>query len=206
MREFSKIYYATISHLDAQIGKLIEQMESRGLMENTMIIFLSDNGYFLGNHGLGNKLTMHEESVRIPFFIYWDQLKKKSVHTDALISSIDLFPTILELAGAELPEYCQGVSLNPLLSGSSAYIREYVVSESVGVGGSLGHGHRMVVTDEWKYMLSDVGDEALFHLRNDLYELDNLVNNQQRIKIVNKLKKNLAQWKELTGDEKKIPD
>ncbi len=206
MREFSKIYYATISHLDAQIGKLIEQIESRGLMENTLIIFLSDNGYFLGNHGLGNKLTMHEESVRIPFFINWDQLKKKSASTDALISSIDLFPTILELAGAEIPEYCQGVSLNPLLSGSSEYIREYVISESVGVGGKLGQGHRMVVTHEWKYMLSDVGDEALYHLGNDLYELDNLINNQQHIKMINKLKENLARWKKLSGDKKEIPD
>jgi arylsulfatase A-like enzyme len=205
MKEFIRAYYATISHLDFQIGQLIEKMESKGLMENTMIIFLSDNGYFLGNHGLGNKLTMHEESVRIPFFIYWDKLKEKSKSTDALISSIDMFPTVLELAGIDIPDYIQGVSLHPLLSGSLKQIREYVVSESVGVGGTLGEGHRMVVTDEWKYILSDTGDEALFNLKEDLYELDNQIEKSEKQSIVSQLKTYLQEWKVLTGDQKNIP-
>jgi arylsulfatase A-like enzyme len=205
MKEFIRAYYATISHLDFQIGQLIEKMESKGLMENTMIIFLSDNGYFLGNHGLGNKLTMHEESVRIPFFIYWDKLNEKSKSTDALISSIDIFPTVLELAGIDIPDYIQGVSLNPLLSGSRNQIREYVVSESVGVGGTLGEGHRMVVTDEWKYILSDTGDEALFNLKEDLYELENKIEKSEKQSIVSQLKTYLQEWKLLTGDQKTIP-
>lgn len=205
MKEFIRAYYATVSHLDFQVGQLLEKMESKGLMENTMIIFLSDNGYFLGNHGLGNKLTMHEESVRIPFFISWDNLKEKSTSTDALISSIDIFPTILEMAGIDIPEYIQGISLYPLISGSGNSIRDYVVSESVGVRGYLGEGHRMVVSDKWKYMLSDTGDEALFNLKNDLFELDNQIKYSENQTIVNQLKMNLQEWKTLTGDQKMIP-
>lgn len=204
MQEFIRAFYATISHLDFQIGQLIEQMEAKGLMENTMIIFLSDNGYFLGNHGLGNKLTMHEESVKVPFFVYWDGLKNPSTVTDALISSIDIFPTILELAGMDVPEQIQGVSLNPLMTGSSNQIRDYVVSESVGVRGYLGEGHRMVVSGEWKYMLSGVGDEALFNLESDPYELDNLIKDPANQAIVSQLKAYLHEWKMLTGDQKNI--
>ena len=75
IKEFSKAYYATISQLDDEIGRLIEKLKSLNLYDSTLIIFLSDNGYFLGNHGLGNKITMHEESVRVPMFMNW---KKKN--------------------------------------------------------------------------------------------------------------------------------
>jgi arylsulfatase A-like enzyme len=205
IRDFTKAYYATISHLDFQIGELMTQLKSKGLMENTVIIFLSDNGYFLGNHGLGNKLTMHEESVHIPFFIYWDKLRKTQVHSDALISSVDVLPTILELAGLNRPDFLQGTSLKPLFSDPSKQLHKYVVSESVGVGGELGTGHRMVVTARWKYILSDVGDQALYNLENDLDELENLVKNLQNQRQVSLLKSCLGEWKNVTGDKTVIP-
>jgi len=87
INEFTKAYYATVSHLDFQIGELIDKLESKNLMKNTVLIFLSDNGYFLGNHGLGNKLTMHEESVHVPMFVFWDKLNSENHYSDALISS-----------------------------------------------------------------------------------------------------------------------
>jgi arylsulfatase A-like enzyme len=206
IREFAKAYYATISHLDYQVGELVKLMDSKGLMKNTVIIFLSDNGYFLGNHGLGNKLTMHEESVRVPFFVYSDQLKNGGIHSYAFISSLDLFPTILELAGIDIPKYLQGKSLKPLLSDPSGELHKFMVSESVGVGGKLGTGHRMVVRDEWKYMLSDTGDEALFNMRNDLFELNNLIKESRYTRKENDLKSCLKDWKKMTGDKKEIPD
>ena len=205
MSEFIKTYYAVISHLDYQVGELVKQMKSKGLMKNTVIIFLSDNGYFLGNHGLGNKLTMHEESVRVPFFINWDKLKK-NYRTDALISSIDIFPTILEMAGITIPDDNQGVSLVPFLSYMTDSTRNYVVSESVGVKGKVGEGHRMVVTDEWKYILSGTGEEALFNLKNDIYELNNLIGESQYQEKIKELRGDLREWKSLTGDKKDIPE
>ncbi len=205
IREFTKAYYATISHLDFQIGELIDQLQSKNLFENTVLIFLSDNGYFLGNHGLGNKLTMHEESVRVPMFIYWDKLPKTNIHSDALVSSVDVFPTILDLAGIDIPDYLQGISLKPLLANPSMQLNEYVASESVGVGGELGLGHRMIVKDKWKYILSDTGDEALFYLEDDLYEIDNLIDDIQHQGEVFKLKAFLIDWKNKTGDNKDIP-
>ncbi|MCB1122037.1 MAG: sulfatase-like hydrolase/transferase [Verrucomicrobiae bacterium] len=68
MRAFTHAYYATISHLDHQVGSMVDQLKAAELWENTILIYLSDNGYHLGSHGLGNKITMHEESVRVPMF------------------------------------------------------------------------------------------------------------------------------------------
>ena len=97
IKEFVKAYYATISHLDAQVGALIQQLRSAGKLENTIVIFLADNGCFLGNHGLGNKITMHEESVRVPFFVYGDRIKNKGTRFDQIVSSLDVLPPILTL-------------------------------------------------------------------------------------------------------------
>jgi arylsulfatase A-like enzyme len=205
IKEFTKAYYATISHLDFQIGELLDKLKTKNLLENTVIIFLSDNGYFLGNHGLGNKLTMHEESVHIPMFIYWNKLANKNIHTEALVSTIDVLPTILSLSGINIPDYFQGHSLQPLFSDPLLQINEFVVSESVGVGGELGSGHRMVVTDKLKYILTDTGDEALFNLENDIYELSNLLDDKQYHEEVLKLKAFLTDWKNKTGDKKDIP-
>jgi len=99
MKEVIKAYYGDVSCLDDQIGTLVGQLKANGLYDNTVIIYLADNGYFLGNHGLGNKVTMHEESVRVPMFIHSPLLPVKNAKSDALVSSLDVYPTIIDLAG-----------------------------------------------------------------------------------------------------------
>jgi len=204
IKEFSKAYYATISHLDFQIGSLIKQMDRNGHMENTVLIFLSDNGYFLGNHGLGNKLTMHEESVHVPMFIYWKKLGLKGRSSDALVSSIDVLPTVLELAGLPALEYLHGKSILPILKDQSMQINKYVASESVGVGGKTGMGHRMIRSKRWKYILTDINEELLFDLSNDPYEKNNLIDNKIYDLDFHLLKEYYQQWRYLVGDKKSI--
>lgn len=203
IKDFTKAYYATISHLDSQIGELITQLKNNNLLDNTIIIFLADNGYFLGNHGLGNKITMHEESVHIPMVVSSPLIKNKGTVYPEVTSSIDVFPTILDLAGVAVPKYLQGKSfVNVVKKGSTAKIQDYVVSEAVGVGGELGTGHRMVRSKKWKYILSDTNDEALFDLENDPYELNNIFSPNH--KAVPAMKKRLAEWKRVTGDKKDL--
>ncbi len=205
IRAFSKAYYATISHLDFQIGKLIRQLEEQGHLENTVLIFLSDNGYFLGNHGLGNKLTMHEESVRVPMFVYWNKLKIKQHRSDVLISSVDVFPTLLDLAGLPIPDYLQGKSLLPILNNESAHVNDYVASESVGVGGKTGMGHRMIRSGSWKYIVTDINDELLFNLSEDPFEQNNVINNPKTGAELKGLKDYYQKWSNLVGDKKVAP-
>jgi len=106
--EFMRAYYATISHLDFQVGELIGQLKRSGLHQDTVVVYLSDNGYLLGNHGLGNKITMHEESVRVPMSIHWPALPRKSITCPALVSSLDLLPTVLDLAQIPAPGHVSG--------------------------------------------------------------------------------------------------
>ncbi len=199
IKDFTKAYYATISHLDHQVGRLVDVLEQKGLKENTVIIFLSDNGYFLGNHGLGNKITMHEESVRVPLFIHWDGLKKKGFECRQLVSSLDVFPTVLELAGIPVPSHVFGTSLIPLFSDPETPIHDYVVSECVGKGGKTGQGHRMVRTLEWKYILTGTSEEVLYDELGDPHELVNLI--KEHPEIAGQMREYLANWMNQTGDQ-----
>ena len=178
---------------------LVDALEERGLKENTVIVFLSDNGYFLGNHGLGNKLTMHEESVRVPLFIHWDGLKQKNIVSRELVSSLDIFPTILELAGITIPDHIYGKSLSPLFDKPDRPIHDFVASESVGVDGKTGQGHRMVRTREWKYILTGTNEEVLYNENEDPLELYNLIDEHPEQAI--KMRMLMAGWMKQTGDQ-----
>ncbi|MCP4786338.1 MAG: sulfatase [Fuerstiella sp.] len=200
IRLFTKAYYATVSHLDDQIGRLVGRLRAQGLNDNTVFIFLSDNGYHLGNHGLGNKITMHEESVRVPMFVRWPAHVKKGIKSDALVSSLDVYPTLLELAGAAVPDDAMGKSLVPLLSNPASEIREVVFSECTGVGGKPGDGHRMARGKDWKYVLSDTNEQYLFDQSKDPFELKNLADEEGA--ELPKLQQSLATWMQHVGDRK----
>lgn len=198
--DFTMAYYATVSHLDSQIGGLVRELQANGLYDNTVLVFLSDNGYQLGNHGLGNKITMHEESVRVPMFIHWPGLPIKGIRCQELASSLDLYPTLLDLAGIQPEEGLEGRSLVPLFSAPTHPIRSYAASECVGVGGSLGMGHRMVRSKQWKYILTDVCEEALFNEVEDPYEMTNLAALPAHRQTLERMRAELRAWMKRTGD------
>lgn len=200
MLEFTKAYYATISHLDSQIGELIKVLKETGLYGKTVLLFLSDNGYHLGNHGLGNKITMHEESVRVPMFVHWPGLPVKGVRSQALTSSLDLFPTLLDLAGIQRMDWLEGQSLVPLFSNPELPVRDYVASECVGVGGSLGMGHRMIRSRQWKYVLTDVNEEALFDEIRDPFEMANLATLPTHRETLESMREAMRTWMKRIGD------
>ena len=200
MLAFIRAYYAVISHLDDQVGKFTDLVRETGLMENTVVFFLSDNGYHLGSHGLGNKITMHEESVRVPMFAFGAGITPGKT-TRALVSALDLYPTVLELTGApKPPESIMGKSLLPLLNDSSAPHRDTVFSECVGAGGKPGEGHRMARSDRWKLILSDRDEEFLFDQQNDPFEFKNRVADLEFAPVLHELRRELTQWMKEIGD------
>jgi len=198
--EFMRYYYAVISRLDNQIGALVESLKAAGQYENTVIIYIGDNGYNLGNHGLGNKITMHEESARVPMFVHWAGLRKTGVRTESLVSSLDIYPTLLALAGVKAPEYLMGNSLTPLFRNPEKPLRDYVASECVGVGGKPGEGHRMVCTGEWKYILTDTNEEVLYSLVDDPYEMNDVSGEEANRAVLNKLRGFMREWMSEVGD------
>jgi arylsulfatase A-like enzyme len=205
MKEVIKHYYGDVSCLDEHIGTLVGQLKTNGFYENTIIIYFADNGYFLGNHGLGNKITMHEESVRVPMFIHSPLLTVKQAKSDALTSSLDVYPTILDLAGVAAPPQLMGKSLRPILAAPTTSVRDHVITECVGPPDKrLGVGHRMVRTDHLKYILTSSNEEAFFDLRSDPYELANLINDEAMKPEIEKHRQMLKDWASSVG-EKRTP-
>lgn len=206
MKEVIKAYYADVSCLDEQIGRLVEQLKAAGLYENTIVVYLSDNGYHLGNHGLGNKITMHEESVRVPMFIHSPLLPVKRARSDALVSSLDVYPTLLDFAGVASPPQLMGKSLRPILASPSATVRDYVVSECVGPPERrVGTGHRMVRTDRFKFILSSSDEQAFFDLRTDPFELRNLIGDPALTGEIDRHRGMLREWTALVGETRLPP-
>ena len=200
MLAFTRAYYATISHLDDQVGQFAEQLRKRGLLKNTVVFFMSDNGYHLGSHGLGNKITMHEESVRVPMFAFGAGIES-GLRTRALITELDLYPTLLELTGATAPpQSLMGKSLLPVIKDPGTSHRETVFCECVGAGGKAGEGHRMARGERWKLILSDTDEEYLFDQQDDPFELTNRVADPALPPVLGKLRKELSAWMKLIGD------
>lgn len=161
---------------------------------------MSDNGYHLGSHGLGNKITMHEESVRVPMFAFGAGIKP-GLKTRALVTELDLYPTVIELTGATAPPRAMmGKSLLPLMKDPAATHRDTVFSECVGVGGKAGEGHRMARGDRWKLILSDTDEEYLFDQQEDPFELTNRIADPAFAPVLDMLRAELAAWMKSIGD------
>jgi arylsulfatase A-like enzyme len=199
MLAFTRAYHAVVSHLDDQVGRFANLLRDRGLLKNTVVFYLSDNGYHLGSHGLGNKVTMHEESVRVPMFAFGAGIKPGQ-RTRALVSALDVYPTLIELARAvPPPQPSMGKSLLPLFNDGAPH-RDTIFCECVGVGGKSGQGHRMARGDRWKLILSDADEEFLFDEHDDPFELYNRHDDPSLAPVLDKLRGELAKWMKTTGD------
>jgi len=170
-------YFANITQIDEQIGLLIETLAARGSLDNTVIIFTSDHGDCLGDHGHSQKWTMYEPSVRVPA-ILWGPGIQPGQRVEALTAMMDLGPTVLELAGLTPPPWMEAQSLLPALQGHEWPGRTHVFSEHakdmILTGTEL---MTMVRDDCWKYVeFIDSDDGQLFNLEADPSELRNLWN------------------------------
>ncbi len=170
-------YFANITQIDEQIGLLIETLTARGSLDNTVIIFTSDHGDCLGDHGHSQKWTMYEPSVRVPAII-WGPGIQHGQRVEALTAMMDLGPTVLELAGLTPPSWMEAQSLLPALKGHEWPGRTHVFSEHAKDMILTGTELMTMVRDEyWKYVeFIDSDDGQLFNLETDPNELRNLWN------------------------------
>lgn len=192
-------YYAAASYTDAQIGKLLDALDRLGLAENTIVILWGDHGWHLGDHGYWGKFTNYEQATRIPFIISAPGVTKAGSHTAALAQSVDLYPTLVELAGLPAPQTSpslEGKSLVPVLKDPAATVHEHVL-QVVPHQGQIGRSlrtttHRLV---EWKK--PGAGDGAQFELYDyvkDPLETKNLAGDQKE--LVESLRAKLASYPE----------
>lgn len=110
-------YCRTIHQVDVQVGRILDYLDSHGLADNTIVVYTSDQGFYMGEHGLYDKRFMYEEALRTPLLVRWPGHVKAGSRTDAMVQNIDTAPTLLDLAGVPVPEEMDGVSYKPILLG-----------------------------------------------------------------------------------------
>lgn len=179
LNEFIRQRYRLIAGVDAAVGRILSELQTLGIADNTVILFSADNGYYYGEHGLNTKFYLHEESIRVPLIVMDPRLPQRAGTTvDAITANIDLAPTLLDLAGLPAPATMQGRSLRPLLRDEKpAPWREALLCEN------LAKERRpmcdAIRTRDWKYIAyfeTQPLQEELYHLAVDPREQRNLAN------------------------------
>lgn len=213
-QRYIKDYLRCIKSIDDEVGRLIDYLEKEGLMDNTIIVYTSDQGFYMGEHGWFDKRFMYEESFRTPLIIRYPKAIKPGTKSNALVQNIDYAPTYLSLAGVEKPREMSGVSLEPLFNGKTPsnwrtdlyyHYYDYPAVHNV-------RRHDGVRTDRYKLIHfygkgemrndEDINCNELFDLKNDPNELHNLYGKKGYEKITKELETILDNYrKNLKVDE-----
>jgi arylsulfatase A-like enzyme len=164
-------YFGKISIVDHWIGRIIDACEKKGLWDDILVFFWSDHGEMLGDHGRIGKSVFYEQSIMVPFIVRWPRVVSKGMVNNSLVHQIDIYPTILDAAGAGQSPLCQGLNLMPVLDGTIDKLRDAALSEN-GKDNILRY---MVRTDRHKIEVDAFGNTLmLIDLKEDPDELSNL--------------------------------
>jgi uncharacterized sulfatase len=185
-REVIAAYHACVSFVDAQVGLILGTIDRLKLWDNTVVVFWGDNGFHLGEHGLWRKLTLFEESTRVPVIIVAPGMAKPGVATTQIVELIDLYPTLIELCGLPPVEGTEGTSLLPLLNDPDRPVKTAAFSVVARGENRLG---RSVRTDRYRYTEWPDGTAELYDHAADPGERRNLADNPDRDGLVRELKK-----------------
>jgi len=182
-------YYATTSFVDAQVGRVLDKLEETGLDKNTIVIFTSDHGYHLGEHGHWQKRTLFENATRVPLILSGPGINKNEKIINAPVELVDIYPTLMDLLKIDTPEFVSGMSFAPLLKDSSARVRESALTELI-IYNNKTQGYS-IKTD--RYRLTQWGENGylgyeLYDHKFDKVELNNLAENEAYENIKDSLK------------------
>ncbi len=199
---FFKRYCETLLGVDESIESVMDYLKQEGLDESTLVIYMGDNGFAFGEHGLIDKRQFYEESVKVPFLVRCPDILKGGQTINSMVQNIDVAPTILEVAGIKKPEQMQGISIVPLLKGEDVtwrdrifyeYYWEYAFPQTPTM-----HGVR---TDRYKYIhYHGIWDtNELYDLKNDPHEMHNLISSAQHQDTIKAMLGEMYDWLESTG-------
>ncbi|MEW6359390.1 MAG: sulfatase-like hydrolase/transferase [Planctomycetota bacterium] len=191
------VYYGMVTMVDECIGMVLDALRSRGLMDDTILIFTSDHGEQLGCHTLFQKMVCYEESIHIPFILRAPG--QTPGRREQLAGHNDILPTILDYAGIGIPDAVQGVSLRGIAEHPETPSRSEIFSE---YNGNVAHRwfQRTVVTDQYKYIYNHGDIAELYDLRNDPLEMTNLAGRRETASVEADLRGRLRKWMETSGD------
>jgi len=193
-RQLGASYCANIEHLDTEIGRLLAALESQGLAAETVVLFANDHGDMMGHHGQWGKGTAYDTSCRTPYIVRWPGQVPSGVVRESMVEAVDLPCTLLEIAGLSEPPtaYLPGTPGRSFLSyvrGETDAHRPWAYAEYSGWGV---HWH-MCCEPDWKYVMHLSGDDQLFNLTHDPWELHNLIDDPAQNVRVSRMRRQLLQ-------------
>jgi arylsulfatase A-like enzyme len=220
-------YLGNVALIDRAVGDILQALEECGQSENTVVVFTSDHGDMMGDHGLLRKAVMYEEALKVPLLVRVPWLARKGDRIPAKFCQIDLVPTLLGLLGEDVPELLHGMDRSPVLQGEADLdqpMRDDVFVEWNGLSWKTGRLFRdsplpadiweqvrgpwrtVISQDGWKLNLSPTDRCELYDLNNDPYELTNLFLDPAQADRIHELTERINQWQERTSDEVTLPD
>lgn len=192
-QRYIKNYLRCIRAVDEGVGRVLDYLDQSGLAENTIVIYSSDQGFYLGEHGWYDKRWMFEESLAMPFLIRWPGVIKPGTRSKALIQNLDYAPTFLDVAGVEIPADMQGASLLPLLKNEGMAPNGWRDAIYYSYSGEQTHqvaAHDGVRNDRYKlFHLPKTGEWQLFDLQTDPMEMRSIHDRPESKDILDQMKK-----------------
>ena len=194
IRKHLRDYYAVITYLDEQIGRIIRALKEIGEYENTIIIFSSDQGLAIGSHGLMGKQNLYEHTMGVPLIFSGPGIPE-GTSSDAFSYLFDVYPTVCELVGAKIPKSLEGKSLAPIVQGRTDKVRDTIFLAYRNV-------QRAVRRGQWKLIrYPRINKTQLFDLNEDPYETNDLANDSGYADKIEELLAAMAQQQKLFGDK-----
>lgn len=206
-RQLVHSYFACVSFVDAQFGKVIDELEKQGLMQDTIIVVWSDHGYHLGDQSGWGKATNFSLSTHVPLMVYAPGMKNGGQQTYALVEQVDLYPTITELAGIETPDYLEGTSLVPLLEDPTRQWKSAAFFQFPRWGKNVGHVEGFgLQTERYRYIewrerekggpIGEIKERELYDYAKTPPEAVNLAGNPEYQQVIEELSQALEKgWK-----------
>lgn len=188
-------YYAMITHMDAQIGRMLEALEKSGEMENTIIVFASDNGLAVGQHGLLGKQNLYEHSIKVPLIFKGPGIPENTIRLE-MVYLIDIYPTLMELTGLGIPQSVEGISMLDLINQDAGEIRDEMGFAYLDI-------QRAILDDTYKlieYYVDGERTTQFFDIEEDPLEMNNLANRAGTGETEMELRKKLVKWMEEHDD------
>ena len=212
----TRAYWGTILSVDDSVGRLYQTLEASGQLDNTIIVFMGDNGLLNGEHGMVDKRTMHEPSIRIPLIVRYPKIAPTHCPrvVESLVLTVDMAPSLLDLCGVEVPKNIHGHSWRKLVTeGDPAWRQSFLYHYNYEKQFPYTPNVRGVRTDEWKLVRYPHGDgkpdrhiAELYHVACDPDERCNLINDPQCAEIASQLRNELDRlMKEVGITEDKMP-
>ncbi len=208
-RELRHGYYAAVSFIDTQVGRLLAELDELGLTENTIVVLWSDHGWKLGEHGGWCKQTNFEIDTRAPLLIRAPGVKANGNSSKALVEFIDIYPTLCDLADLPIPESLDGVTLTPLLESTAEKVKDVAISQYPRHHEGREHMGYAMRTDRYRYVewidaqSGDITARELYDHSTDSQENDNIADNDEHAALIDQLSAQL--WKTLPRPKLPFP-